>query len=74
MQARGADPATVHRLAGFEILPQSEPCAGENAGCAFLRRDVGGGRSAACHKAMNQTRRLALTDLMDTAARLERTP
>ena len=45
-----------------------------NAGCAFLRRDVGGGRSAACHKAMNQTRRLALTELMDTAARLERTP
>ncbi len=38
-------------------------------GCAFPRRDVGGDRSTACRRAMNQNRRLALTDLMDTAAR-----
>ena len=31
MQARGADPATVHRLAGFEILRQPEPCAEADA-------------------------------------------
>ena len=60
---------TTSRIEGMRILQYHDIVSGEAiVGANIFRnyfasiRDVGGGRSAACQKVMNQTRRLALTD------------
>ena len=68
---------TTSRIEGMRILQYHDIVIGEAiVGANVFRdyfasiRDIVGGRSAAYEKAMNQARRLAFKDLMETAASL----